>query len=411
MKSKILIIIGVVVFLFLALLVFTARSSQPDSKRIDEKELDRQSFSYKDKSPGGCYAMFKALSHMYYYEMKPQVVTKPFSRTYAKDATLSSGSYNLYVVVANKLLVSDDDARNMVRFASAGNELFIATNQPDSALMALLSIGVRNEGAFLSSNIAEQHYVNKYLAPDTLFSRTGIRGGSYFYRMDSSRATILGTDARGRPDFIRIKIGEGSVFVSLQPSTLTNYFLMDGRNMVSLERQLAYTNLYADHVYWDEFYKYQTYRQSSDFSEWQVLMRYPSMRWALWLALALLLLYIIFESKRRQRIIPEKPVLVNNSLEFVDALGQLYYQQHDNKNLAQKIIQHWLEFIRTRYYLNTNALDDAFAEALSRKSVMPLEQVRGILRDIKRIQSEPAISDQYLQEFYKNIQSFYLNTK
>jgi len=410
-KSKILIIIGVVVFAFLALLIFASRSAQPDSKNIDEKELVRQSFSYKDKSPGGCYAMFKALSHMYYYEMKPQVVTKPFSRSYAKDATLSSSSYNLYIVIANKLLVSDDDARNMVKFASAGNELFIATTRPDSALMALLHIGVADEGIFQLYTNAEQHYVNKYLAPDTLFSRKGIKGGSYFTDMDSSNTTILGTDAFTRPNFVRITVGDGAVFVLLQPSTLTNYFLMHASNMVSLERQLAYTNLYADHVYWDEFYKYQTYRQSSDFSEWQVLMRYPSMRWALWLAVALLLIYIIFESKRRQRIIPEKPILVNNSLEFVDALGQLYYQQHDNKNLAQKIVQHWLEFIRTRYYLNTNVLDDKFADALSRKSVMPLEQVNGILRDIKRIQSEITVSDEYLKDFYKNIQSFYLNTK
>lgn len=181
--------------------------------------------------------------------------------------------------------------------------------------------------------------------------------------------------------------------------------------MVSLERQLAYTNLYMDHVYWDEFYKYQSFRQSGDFSEWQVLMRYPAMRWALWLAVALLLIYLLFESKRRQRIIPEKPILINNSLEFVDALGQLYYQQHDNRNLAQKIILQWQEFIRTRYYLNTNTLDAAFADALSRKAVMPLEQVNDILKSIQEVQSGYTVTDEYLQRFYKNIQAFYLNTK
>jgi hypothetical protein len=410
-KSKLIAIIGAIIVAFLVLLVFSKRANRPDNKNMDERELAKQSFSYKDKSPGGCYAMYKVLSHLFYYDIKPQVVTKPFSRTYTKDATLSSTDYNLYVLVANRLYVSAEDAKNMIKFAAAGNQLFIAANVPDSALLEQLSMTVEDEGIFQSFTNADQRYVNKNLAPDTAFSRKGIRGGSYVSHMDTGHTTILGTDAFNRPNFVKVEVGDGAVFLLLQPSTLTNYFVMNGRNMVSLERQLAYTNLYMDHVYWDEFYKYQTYRQSSDFSEWQVLMRYPAMRWALWLGVALLLIYILFESKRRQRIIPEKPIVENNSLEFVDALGQLYYQQHDNRNLAQKIILQWQEFVRTRYYLNTNNLDNAFADALSRKAIMPMDQVKVILQDIQQIQSGAAVSDDYLQRFYKNIQAFYLNTK
>lgn len=411
MKSKLIAIISAIILVFLILLAFSSRTGKPDSKNIDDKELARQSFSNKDKSPGGCYVMFKVLSHLFYYDIKPQVVTKPFSRTYSKDETLSSTDYNLYILVADKLYTSAEDAKNMIRFASAGNQLFIASNQPDSMLLEYLNVSVDDEGIFQSFTNADQRYVNRNLAPDTAFSRKGIKGGSFVTRMDTSHTTILGTDAFNRPNFVKIAVGEGAVFLMLQPSVLTNYFLMQGRNIVSLERQLAYTNLYMDHVYWDEFYKYQSYRQSSDFSEWQVLMRYPAMRWALWLAVALLLIYILFESKRRQRIIPEKPMLVNNSLEFVDALGQLYYQQHDNRNLAQKIILQWQEFVRTRYYLNTNNLDAVFADALSRKATMPLEQVKDILHSIQQVQSGHAVTDEYLLRFYKNIQAFYLNTK
>lgn len=395
----------------LVLLVFLSQTVRPDNRNIDERELVRQSFGHKDKSPGGCYVMFRALSHLFYYDIRPQVVTKPFSRTYNKDATLSSEDYNLYILVADKLYTSAEDALNMVRFAARGNQLFIATNQPDSLLLYQLGLSVADEGIFQSFTNASQRYVNTHLAPDTAFSRKGIRGGSFVVRMDTSHTTILGTDAFRRPNFVRVGVGGGAVFLLLQPSTLTNYFLVHSRNMVSLERQLAYTNLYTDHVYWDEFYKYQHYRQSSDFSEWQVLMRYPAMRWALWLAVALLLIYMLFESKRRQRIIPDKPLLVNNSLEFVDALGQLYYQQHNNRNLTQKIILQWQELVRTRYYLNTNVLDTAFAEALSRKALVPVQHVLEIINSIHEIQSGHEVSDEYLKGFYKNIQAFYLNTK
>jgi hypothetical protein len=140
-------------------------------------------------------------------------------------------------------------------------------------------------------------------------------------------------------------------------------------------------------------------------------MRYPALVWALWLLLALLLIYVIFESKRRQRIIPDKVVLTNNSLEFVEAMGQLYYQQHDNRNLARKIILQWLEYIRSRYYLNTNHLNDAFAKTLAHKSGVPLEDVDKILDSIHFIQLADNITDVHLKDFYNNIQAFYLNTK
>ncbi|MBW8684229.1 DUF4350 domain-containing protein [Chitinophaga rhizophila] len=406
-----IVIVVAIILVFVILLAFLSKKARPDSNNIEEKELARQSFSYKDKSPGGCYAMFKAISGLFYYEIKPQVVTKPFTRTYTKDATLSSTDYNLYILVADKLFISPEDASNMMQFAAAGNQLFIASNQPDSLLLTELHISIQDEGIFQYMTNADQRYVNKRLAPDTAFSRKGIKGGSYITSLDSSRTTILGTDAYHRPNFVRVTVDDGAVFLLLQPSTLTNYFLMKDRNMVSLEKQMAYTHLYMDHVYWDEFYKYQNYRQSSDFSEWQVLMRYPSMRWALWMAVALLLIYLLFESKRRQRIIPDRPPLVNNSLEFVDALGQLYYQQHDNRNLSQKIILQWQEFVRTRYYLNTTNMDNLFAEALSRKSVMPMNHIKGLLQDIQHIQQTKRVTDEELQVFYKKIQTFYINTK
>jgi hypothetical protein len=300
----------------------------------------------------------------------------------------------------------------MINFATAGNQLFLAVSNPDSLLLWNLNLTVKMDSTYSFDQGSEQHYVNQLLAPDTSFQRKGIPPGRYFELMDTSKTTILGTDYLHRPNFIKVSVGNGSVVLSLQPSTVTNYFLMHGKNMASLEKELSYSNYYQDHVYWDEFYKYQDYRQSdNDFSEWQVLMRYPAMRWAIWLAVLLLIMYILFEGKRRQRIIPDKPVLANNSMEFVNALGQLYYHQHDNANLGRKIIQQWLEFIRTRYYLNTSYLNDNFINTLAHKSGIPVEYVRRIVESIHHIQMSDDISDERLKWFYKNIQAFYLNTK
>ncbi|GAA3942006.1 hypothetical protein GO495_08775 [Chitinophaga oryziterrae] len=408
MKSKLpIIIVGALIIL---LLIFVVAASVQNLQDQDQ-DLQKQSFNYKEKKPGGCYVLFKALPELYSTEIKPKVVTKPFADTYKKDKELANG-YNLYVLVSDKLYATAQDVKDMLTYAELGNQLFLAVNMPDSVLLERLGLTIAMDTSHVYYRDSEQHYVNPALAPDTAFSCKGIFGGDYFTSMDTSITTILGTDEQHRPNFIRVTRGSGSILISLNPSAVTNYFLMHENNIASMGKEFSYTNNYQDNIYWDEYYKYQDYKRSEgDFSEWQVLMRYPAMRWALWLAILLLIIYIVFEGKRRQRIIPDKPVITNNSLEFVNALGQLYYQQHDNANLGQKIIQQWLEFIRTRFYMNTSYLNDTFIATLSHKSGIPVDRVREIIDSIHHIRLADQVSDDFLNTFYKNIQAFYLNTK
>lgn len=375
----------------------------------EDLHLEKQTFSYKDKVPGGCYVMFESLPSFYDGE-HPNVVSKPFAATAKKDINLRTGEGILYYLVTNRLFTTPEDVDSMIEFVNRGNQLFVAATDMDSAFISRLYTKVSDNLDFFAKPHAEERYVNHALTPDTVYARDSIKGGRYFSLLDTARTTILGTDNNHRANFVRINVGKGQVFLLLQPSILTNYFLMYKHNLGSLEKIAAYTYGYST-VYWDEFYKYHQYPQEGDFSQWSVLMRYPALRWALWLLVLLLLLYAIFESKRRQRIIPDKVVLTNNSLEFVEALGQLYYQQHDNVNLARKIIMQWLEFIRTKYYLNTNAIDDEFIRRLSHKAGMPLADVEAIIDSIHFIQLADKITDTYLKEFYSKIQAFYLNTK
>lgn len=406
MRSKIFIVITIFVVLCVILLMVAGNQSRSTTARLD---LSKQSFSYKDKLPGGCYAAYNCLQHLFNGESL-KVMTKPFSRTYKKNDYLNKGEGSLYILVTDKLYASPQDVEHMLSFASAGNQLFIAVNQPDSLLKVQLGFAVDSQQYIFRPSGSTERYVNPYMGADTAFSRKGIYAGRYFTGMDTANTTILATNDAQQPNFIRVSYGKGNIFVLLNPSSFTNYFLMHKDNVASLEKQMAYTYNTPSGVYWDEYYKYLNGPQG-DFSEWQVLLRYPAMRWALWLFVVLLLLYVLFESKRRQRIIPDKPVLANNSLEFVETLGQLYYQQGNNRNLAQKMTMHWTEYVRTRFYLGTQHLNAAFVDTLTRKSGQPYAVVRGIVESIHHIQLSEQVSDTDLQKFYKSIHQFYLNTK
>ena len=408
MNTKPIYIIGSVALLLIVLII--AGGNLATNKEEQTTDMQRSSFYSKDKKAGGAYAVFKMLPQLF-YSQAIQVVTKPFARTYEKESQLKY-SGNTYILVADELFTTEKDVDAMLEYAAVGNELFIAVNTPDPYLAKQLKFTVVE-----SSNLQQkkeslvQYYKDEAVPVDTSFSYPGMISGNYFSGTDSSTTTVLGSNYKNKSNFIRISYSRGYIYLLLNPYTFTNYFVLHQRNVKALETQLSYLQYGAGNVYWDDFYNSQHSAQSGDFSEWQVLMRYPSMRWALWLGVALLLLYVLFESKRRQRIIPDKPAFNNTSLEFVDAIGQLYYQQHNNYNLAHKMIVHLLEYIRTRYYLNTNILNEEFVAALSRKSAIPETDIRQLLQMMHHVQLEENISDDYLKEFYKRIQLFYLNTK
>lgn len=409
MKNRTTYIIIGVVLLLVILLAVVGKKGVLNDDRLSTK-MEKSSFSSKDKKAGGAYAAFKTLPELF-DRHSIQVVTKPFATTYAKESELRYAGNN-YILVANELFTTEKDVESMMEYVSIGNYLLLSVNKIDPLLAKKLKCKVV-EGANYQPGVPTkvQAYNDTSVPLDTSYYYSGMIAASYFSAIDTAYTKILGANFKGKPNFIRVVHGRGCFLISLNPYTFTNYFLLDQDNIEALETQLSYIPGDASNIYWDDFYSHQESAQSGDFSEWQVLMRYPSMRWALWLAVLLLLLYVLFEGKRRQRIIPEKPVLANNSLEFVDAIGQLYYQQHDNFNLAHKMTLHLLEYIRTRYYLNTNHLNAQFIEALSKKAAMPENEIRELINTVHHIQLAGQVSDEQLQDYYQRIQHFYLNTK
>jgi hypothetical protein len=159
-------------------------------------------------------------------------------------------------------------------------------------------------------------------------------------------------------------------------------------------------------VKWDEYFRYD---RGKDFSAFQYVLGNRSLKWAFWLLLLLFLLIYLFESKRRQRIVPALSTLRNNSLDFVRTIGRLYYQRRDNQNLALKMVTHFQDFVRTRYNLTVPATeeeDDAFVERLSHKTGFGRDRLRELIASTRRIR-ESTLRDEELLAFNRKLEEFY----
>ena len=207
------------------------------------------------------------------------------------------------------------------------------------------------------------------------------------------------------PDMLRYRIGDGHLTLHAAPLVMSNYFLLQAGNVDYLNAIWQTLPKNINKIYTDNYYK-----RSASKSGLSVLWKYPATRWALLLALFLLLMYVLFEGKRKQRIIPIIAPLKNDSVSFVETVGRLYYNKGNHANLADKMVQQFLEWVRTRYLLNTNLLNENFIHQLTIKSGQPEATVREMLEMIHETRLRSVkIDDPYLYKLYNTIQLFYKN--
>jgi hypothetical protein len=219
--------------------------------------------------------------------------------------------------------------------------------------------------------------------------------------------TVLGTSANGDPNFLMIRYGKGKLFLHSAPLLFTNYFLLQADNKTYLVKAISHIPKNVELIDWHQ-YMYRHFEQKKPASNNPLsgLMKYPMWMAAIALACLGLALFILFNGKRRQREVPIIPPVTNTSLEFVETIGQLYYNKQDHKNLAEKMITHLLEKIRTHFNIFTNKLDDEFAETLTKKSGAPASEVNELMIKIATIRNLNAISAEQLISLYKHIQHF-----
>ncbi len=213
--------------------------------------------------------------------------------------------------------------------------------------------------------------------------------------------------ADGKPNCLKIAVGRGHITLHAAPLVMSNYFLLQDNNINYLASIWGTFPKDVNKIYWDDFLIHTGIETSSN-----TLWNYESTRWALLLAFFVACVYILFQMKRRQRIVPIVAPLRNDSVSFVETVGRLYYNTGNNSNLAEKMVQQYLEWVRMNCYLNTSRLNEEFVQQLAMKTGKPIDMVNELINMVHEVRLGTAIiDDAYLYQLYRAIQQFYTNEK
>lgn len=405
MRKYIPYVLGFLLLAAAAALIITADNKK--QKRVDERVTLRR----QDKIPYGTYVAFRELSHLF-----PDAAV--YTNRYEPGLWDSLSSYEdgqALIIITGKLNADEDEWKKMQRFMENGNDIFISTRTISYATTEFLQCAVS------AIDLPDE---KEHTLPDSLaltlqqppyrqaasFTYPGKKLDTYFYEYNEKITEILGQDAAGRPNFIRLRAGKGNLYLHLAPLAFSNYFLLHKENIAYYEKALSVIPKDTRKLVWDEYYlrKKYLYENREEKKGWfSVLSRYPALKAALLTALLTLLIYVLLEMRRKQRIIPVLKKPVNDSMDFVRTIGRLYFDKGDHKNLSRKMTAYFLEYVRNRYKLQTGILDDTFIRNLQYKSGAAEEDIRGIVKMIRHLEEVPVVSDTQLITFYKQLEAFY----
>lgn len=187
------------------------------------------------------------------------------------------------------------------------------------------------------------------------------------------------------PTAVSVPYGKGEVIFVSSPLLFTNYGMLEGNTFVYIFRLMSYL---ADlPVYRTEAYVKTDAMLVAEQSPFREFIKRPPLRWALYLALLGVVLFMIFTARRRQRVIPIMSKPANRSLEFIQLIGTLYYQRKVHVDLVRKKFKLFAEELRKTAGVDISDVntDDSEYLLLAEKTGMNCDRLKKVIRQIRLV--------------------------
>ncbi len=405
MKKYLVYIIPALMAIAILLLFFTGNNMK--SKKADHRVTLRQ----QDKVPYGTYLAFKNLQYLF-----PGASIATNRREPGKwDSISKDGSNQALIIITGQFNAEEEEMEELLSFIEKGNSVFISARSISWSTYQALECRV--EPTDLEDNlsgIVPGDSLHLFLNEPTFLSEKGFYYSgkildATFKEIKHSITQILGEDEKGRPDFVRMRAGNGNLFVHLAPLAFTNHFLLYKNNIEYYEDVLSVIPAGTEKIVWDEYYLNKKYLEDEQKKKgwFDVLSKYPGLKPGLITVILTLLLYVLLEMRRKQRYIPVVAKPRNDSLDFVKTIGRLYYDRANHLNLCRKMIAYFLEHVRNKYQVQTSMLDEDFIRNLQYKSGSSETEIREIVTFIKHIETAEDVTDKHLAGFHKQLENFY----
>lgn len=398
MKGSHWFVVGILVFLGIMFAI---------ECRLPKKFVWTPTFSHYDNQPFGCAVFDSLLSGSF-----PRGYTVSRNTFYQLEQEDSINRRSI-LVIADELPLSKVDLTSMLKLAERGNKIMLVSNHFSSLLKDTL--GFSNNYNRFSPALLKKYassllgrdslywvgdsaiyprrtfYFNPYLCSTYFFADTidvsilaekqALRE-EFAYVSDKDSVTV-GDSIIHFPVAMSLPWGKGELVLATNALLFTNYGMLDGGNATYLFRVLSRLKDFP--VVRTEAYMQETAQEQM--SPFRYFLAQKPLRWALYLSMTGILLFMVFTARRKQRAIPVMREPENKSLEFIELIGTLYYQKKDHADLVRKKYIFFAEELRREIQVDVEdvAEDERSFGRIARKTGMKAEDIRKLIREIRPV--------------------------
>lgn len=223
-------------------------------------------------------------------------------------------------------------------------------------------------------------------------------------------------------NFIRIKKGEGNIFMQTNPELYYNYQVQrrDGFRYASytidqLSRDKDVILLEVGRLS-DDFGQHDLDENTGDEegkrddSYLKMIFENPSLLKALLLGIAGIILFVIFRSKRIRPIVPIIEKRKNMTLAFADTITSIYFAKRNPYGLLQVQKKNFYTAIQKHFFVDLQRREGEKEIAiLAEKSNKSVREINEILAGLETKEAS-AVNEQYVAQMAARKRKFYLET-
>ncbi|MDR2473927.1 MAG: DUF4350 domain-containing protein [Tannerella sp.] len=307
------------------IIIFIIEYSAPH-KFVWNKTYDRN-----DREPFGSYVFDdiakSSLKNGY------EVTYHTLYQIYKSDTTVFDKAF---LITESRINMTSDDVGYLYKLLHNGNRVMLCAE--DFSLSLEDTIGFESETGKYFEPL--QNYIRYEPQRDKIFFGPNRlkpeqswevypQMHGYYLSLEQPEQDVLVRDQEGKALAARFVIGKGELILVATPLMFTNFGILDRQNASYAFRLLA---LLGDrHV--TRIEAYDNSKKAS--SPLRYILSETPLRHALYFALILLVVFMIFNSRRRQRVIPVVNAPPNRLMGFMMLISNLYYQRHNNAEMLK----------------------------------------------------------------------------
>ncbi|MEN9640452.1 MAG: hypothetical protein RLZZ262_2321 [Bacteroidota bacterium] len=360
----------------------------------------------------------------------------------------SDQGFGSYIFIGNSFNGNADDINALLKYVEEGHPAFIIADNPGNLLYEVCDLEESDEWHETSDGsyqLAEQYWWNSAADTMVVAYHKDVNNVEYTYNLryyydyeverfdwtyfnrtlraeGNKEVRVVGGFDGDYVNGIEVPYGRGKFYFHSTPIAFTNYHLKEKNGMKYCRAFMSY--MQAGKIYWDIENQRMDFTSQHDESgtesearkgPLEYILSQPALSKAWYLALILLLLYLIFAGRRRQRAIPTIKAPSNTSIEFTEVVSQLFLKQKDHRKLVDMKMEMWRSHARERYKIRWQEkhvhLEVSVLEIWSMRSGVPLDILTRIIETYNGLDKFNEVQTEEMLQLHSLMETYYHNCK